>query len=222
MAKARHYLAWQRRLILPELGQRVVEVGCGGGNFTGELLDRQAVIAVDIEPGCIESLRERYPRQPNLHAFVCEPASAIFADLGRFRPDSCVCTNVLEHIQDDRGALAAMSAILAPRGKIVLWVPAFQALFGPMDEKLGHFRRYRPRDIERLCRQSGLTLRKIRYVNMAGFFLWWASSHLLRQQTLAGSQIGIFDQLIVPWLSRLESIAPPPFGQSVFAVLEKR
>ena len=34
-------------------------------------------------------------------------------------------------------------------------------------------------------------------------------------------QIRLFDRYLVPWLARLEAIAPPPFGQSLFAVLRK-
>src|ERR1700734_3346431 len=78
MAQARNYFAWQSRLVGPELGRRVVEVGCGLGNFTRTLLDREAVIALDGERDCIERLVERYPNQPNLHAFVCDAASDEF------------------------------------------------------------------------------------------------------------------------------------------------
>ena len=222
MARAANYLAWQSRLILPELGHRVVEVGCGVGNFTNKLLDRELVLTTDVEPACIERLCQRYADQPQLHAFVAEPVSEAFAGLARFRPDSCVCTNVLEHIQDDRAALHAMAAILQPHGRIVLWVPAFQALFGPLDRQLQHFRRYRRRDMTRLAEATGLRIIKTHYVNAVGFGLWWASTHLLRQQSLTGIQIAIFDRLVVPWLSALETMAPPPFGQSLFAVLEKR
>ena len=221
MARAKNYLAWQSRLILPELGQRVVEVRCGSGNFTGYLLDRELVIALDVERECIERLRARYPRRSNLHVIVCDPCDAAFGDIARFQPDSCVCSNVLEHIEDDLRALSAMAAILGAKGRIVLWVPAFQSLYGPMDRQLRHYRRYRRSDIVRLTDAVGLRIRKLHYVNSAGFFLWWSSSHILAQRSLTAAQIGIFDRLIAPWLSRLELISPPPFGQSLFAVLEK-
>ena len=75
------------------------------------------------------------------------PGSAAFRDLARFRPDSVVCLNVLEHIADDRAALGAMSEIVVPGGVIVLLVPAFDALYGPIDRNLGHYRRYRRRSL---------------------------------------------------------------------------
>ena len=220
MARAKNYLAWQSRLIVPELGRRVVEVGCGLGNFTERLLDRDVIVALDIEPQCIQRLERRFPNQKNLHTFVGETSSEMFTGLARFRPDSCLCVNVLEHIEDDREALMRMASILEPRGVIVLWVPAFPALYGAVDRNLGHFRRYRRSSIERLASDTGLNLRKIRYVNLAGFFAWWMNSHILRRQALSQLQIDVFDRCIAPVFSRLERI-PPPFGQSLFAVLQK-
>jgi SAM-dependent methyltransferase len=221
MAKARNYLAWQGRLILPEIGQRVVEVGCGLGNFTAKLLDREAVIAVDINADCIERLKQRYPLQKNLHASVCDTSGACFVDLAKFRPDSCVCVNVLEHIEDDRRALQAMASILEPRGVIVLYVPAFQGLYGTVDWNLGHYRRYRRSTVARLAEWNGLTVKKAHYVNAIGFFGWWMYSRVLRQEAWTERQIEIYDRLVAPWLSRVEAVAPPPFGQSLLAVLEK-
>ena len=221
MARAKNYLAWQARLILPELGSRVVEVGCGAGNFTGFLLDREIVIALDSEPACLGRLSERYPSQSSLEIVLDDPCTKSFLDLARFACDSCVCTNVLEHIADDHRALQAMAQVLQPRGRIVLWVPAFQSLFGPMDVQLGHHRRYRRRDIVKLAEGAGLRVVKLHYVNSIGFFLWGASSHLLRQSAVTERQVVFFDGWIAPWLSRLESVLPPPFGQTLFAVLEK-
>jgi len=221
MTRAANYVAWQHRLAAPELGQRVIEVGCGLGNFTGTLLDREAVIALDVEPGCIARLRERYPDQPNLETLVCDPASGAFAELARFRADSCVCLNVLEHIADDGRALAAVASVLVRGGAIVLLVPAFQALYGPIDRNLGHYRRYSRRSLAALARAAGLEIRKLHYVNAVGFLGWWMNAHVFRREAQSERQIDIFDRCVVPWMSRLESLAAPPFGQSLWAVLRK-
>ncbi|HLY19970.1 MAG TPA: methyltransferase domain-containing protein [Bryobacteraceae bacterium] len=221
MARAANYFAWQARLVAPALGQRVVEVGCGIGNFTGWLLDRELVVAVDVEAACSERLKERYSGRPNLHALVCEPGSRTFAGIARFGPDCCVCLNVLEHIEDDRGALEAMASILQPGGAILLLTPAHRSLYGPIDRNLEHFRRYDRPAITALARAAGLGIDKLHYVNAIGFFGWWINAHVFRRQQQSAVQIEIFDRWIVPWMSRLEAIAPPPFGQSLFAVLRK-
>jgi SAM-dependent methyltransferase len=221
MARAGNYVAWQSRLVHRELGQRVLEVGCGLGNFTGTLLDREAVIAVDMEPRCIERLRRRYAGRHNLHAFVCDVLSPGFRDLARFRPDSCVCLNVLEHTADDRAALAAMASVVQPGGAIVLIVPAFQSLYGPIDRNLGHFRRYSRGALHSLAGRVGLRLRRAHYSNCIGFFGWWMNARLLKREAQSEHQIAVFDRYVVPVASAVEKLVPPPFGQSLVAVLER-
>ncbi len=221
MTRARNYFAWQGRLVRREVGQRVVEVGCGVGNFTAMLLDREAVVALDPEPECIERLQERFRRRKNLLAMAGEAGDAAFCDLARFRPDSCVCLNVLEHIEDDRQALYAMTSILPHGGVIVLLVPAFQALYGPIDRNLGHCRRYSRDSIAGLASTAGLEIKKIHYMNSLGFFGWWANAHIFKRQAQSEKQIEFFDLYLVPWMSRLERLAQPPFGQSLFVVLRK-
>ena len=221
MSRAKNYCSWQSRLVLGELGQRVVEIGCGLGNFTRMLLDREAIIAVDREPACIQRLQERYRTQKNLRALVCDASSAELADLAHFRPDSCVCLNTLEHIQDDKKALGFMASILAPGGVIALLVPAFPALYGPIDAHLGHYRRYSVAALRRLATSAELRVKKMRYMNAIGFMAWWANARVFRREAQSAAQIEVFDRWVVPWMSRIEDLIKPPFGQSLFAVLEK-
>jgi SAM-dependent methyltransferase len=221
MSRAENYFAWQGRLVTKELGRRVLEVGCGLGNFTRMLLDREQIIAVDFEPGCVELLRQRYADRRNIEAFVCDLSSTDFRNLARYRPDSCVCLNVLEHIEDDRAALDAMASVLVPGGVIVLLIPAFQSLYGPIDRNLGHCRRYSKREITVLARDTGLHIRKLHYSNIVGFFGWWMNSHFFQREAQSEGQIDFFDRYIVPVQSAIESAARPPFGQSLLAVLEK-
>jgi SAM-dependent methyltransferase len=221
MTQANNYFAWQGRLVTRELGRRVIEVGAGIGNFTRLLLDREAVFAMDVEPACVDRLRKRFAEHVNVQVMVGDAASGALRDLTSFEPDSCVCINVLEHVEDDHAALENMRAALTVGGVIVLLVPAFPALYGPIDRNLGHYRRYTRRNLIQTARAARLVIRKMHYVNMAGFFGWWINAHLLRLPSQSPAQIGFFDRYIVPPLSRIEGALPPPFGQSLFAVLEK-
>lgn len=218
MTRAKNYFAWQARLVLPELGRRVLEIGCGIGNFTELLAGREAVVAVDQSAHCIGLLKARCP---NVHAFALDASGESLLDLARFRLDSCVLLNVLEHIENDRETLQRIASILPRRGVIVVLAPAFPSLYGPIDRNLGHYRRYSRTSIARLAHGAGLEVRKMRHVNALGFFGWWTNAHVLKRQAQSESQIELFDRL-VPVVSRLESMVAPPFGQSLLAVLQKQ
>jgi SAM-dependent methyltransferase len=221
MSAATNYNAWQSRLVRGELGRRVVEVGCGVGNFTGALLECEAVLAVDRDPECIARLQQRYAGRPNLQALVCDVLASEFRELARFRPDCCISLNVLEHIEEDGAALRAMGSVLRPGGVVVLMVPAFAALYGPIDRNLGHFRRYRRDSLRRLAEQAGFGIRKLQYWNFAGYFGWWVNARVLKREVQSEGQIRMFDRYLVPLMSAMERVAQPPFGQSLLAVLEK-
>ena len=222
MSRAKNYFAWQARLVKPWLGQRVLEAGCGNGNFTAHLLDRELVVALDLDPDCIAKIRERYADARNLRTMVADASRFPAQELATFRLDSCVCLNVLEHIADDRAALAGFASVISKGGNIVLIVPAFPALYGPIDRNLQHQRRHTKASMRKLARACGLQVRKLHYVNFVGFFGWWINARILRRETQSAAQIAVFDKLIVPILSRLESVVSPPVGQSLLVVLTKK
>jgi SAM-dependent methyltransferase len=222
MSLAKNYFAWQARLVLPYLGRRVVEVGSGIGNFTGWLLDRELAVAVDIDPAALGEVRSRYGERDNLRTVLCDAAGSEFAGLAQFAPDSCVCLNVLEHIGDDGAALRNMAQILPPGGTVVLLAPAFPALYGPIDRNLGHFRRYTRRELVAVASGAGLAVRRLRYINLAGWFGWWWNARVARREAQSEAQIAVFDRWVVPVVSRVESVAPVLFGQSLLGVWERR
>jgi len=159
-------------------------------------------------------------QRANLHTIVCDICGDEFLALEKFGADSCAAVNVLEHIEDDQKALARMAAVLRPGGVIVLIVPAFSFLFGPIDRNLGHYRRYSPRAIRDLAESANMCVRKIRFMNFVGFFGWWMNARVFKRGAQSPYQIRTFDHWIVPLLSRIEDRLPPPLGQSLLAVLE--
>jgi len=221
MEHARRYFEWQFAMAEKHLGSRVLEVGCGLGNFTRHLTDRELVVGIDIEPRCIEGHRRRFAKRSNLKSACMDVLAPEFLELRRHKPVSIACLNVLEHVSDDAMALAHMNAVLPAGGTVVLIVPAFQSLYGPIDERLGHFRRYSKRSLARVARQAGFETRITRYINSAGFFGWWFNARILKKTEQSTAQIKIFDSLVVPVLSRVERWIEPPVGQSVFTVLVK-
>ena len=82
--------------------------------------------------------------------------NAIRRSCAQERFDTIVCVNVLEHIEDDVKALQAFRDIVTPaNGHVLIFVPAVQAAYGPLDAELGHHRRYSKRSLGRSLRRRG-------------------------------------------------------------------
>jgi len=93
-----------------------------------------------------------------------------------------------------------MASVLGSGGVIVLLVPAFQALYGPIDRLLGHHRRYNRTSIRRLAQASGLRVRSTRYMNFAGFFGWWVNARILRRRVQSEARLRSSTIMSCPWL----------------------
>ncbi len=220
MTAAENYFAWQARWARPYLGRRVLEAGCGIGNFSAAIGGGGALLAVDHDRRCLAEWRWRHGGRAQWEAAAADLSDDFFEELRAWGADTCVCLNVLEHVADDRRALARLAAVIVPGGRIILLVPAFPALFGPIDRALGHHRRYTRAGLAAMAREAALRIRLARYMNLAGFFGWWINARLLRRRAQSPAQIAVFNRL-APVLAKLETAAPPPFGLSLFAVLEK-
>jgi hypothetical protein len=109
-----------------------------------------------------------------------------------------------------------MAAMLRPGGRAVVLVPAFQKLFGSLDQELGHVRRYTRADLSQRMSEAGFRVERTFYFNVVGMIGWWVNARLRKVPRIPTEQLGYFDSL-VPIL-RLEDLVPLPFGQSVIAI----
>ena len=96
----------------------VVEVGAGIGTFSERLLRGgvERLVLVEPDPACARVLRDRFGDDRRVLLLrEALPGSSELDDLGA-GADLVLCQNVLEHIADDGGALAAMARALRPGG----------------------------------------------------------------------------------------------------------
>jgi ubiquinone/menaquinone biosynthesis C-methylase UbiE len=222
MQRASRYFTWQASLATRHLGRRVLEVGCGMGNFTSHLLARDAVVGLDVVDECLAQHRQRFAGHAGIESLQLDILDPRVLNLQTRRFDSIACLNVLEHISDDAQALRHMHALLPRGGRAVFIVPAFPSLYGPIDTNLGHYRRYSKASWKRLTDAIGFRQVITRYMNVVGFFGWWFNAKILKKQEQSETQIAVFDSVLVPIFSRAEGLLEPPFGQSIFAVLERQ
>lgn len=128
---------------------------------------------------------------------------------------------MLEHIEDDLRALSQMHALLIPRGRLVLLVPAFQFLYGSVDRALGHYRRYTRKDLLPTIQRAGFFIERSFYMNVVGMAGWFWNNRIIKRTEESGKQIGVFDRYIAPLAEFTERLVPPPAGLSLIAVGRK-
>ena len=136
--------------------------------------------------------------------------------------DSVVAINVLEHIEDDAGALRSLATAVQPGGSIVLWVPGYQQLYGEFDRKVGHVRRYTPSTLASAVRRAGLDVELVKPVNLLGGIAWWLTVRRGGSTSPDSKLVAVFDRFVVPVTRALERVMRPPFGQSVLCVARVR
>jgi SAM-dependent methyltransferase len=215
-ADQRRYRAFQLSLIEPHCGSSVLEVGAGLGEFAAQLSGLDRHVVTDVDPAAVASMAERFAGRPEVEARVLEIADGAI-DLGT-PVSTVVAINVLEHLDDDAGALRALASMTEPGGRIVLWVPAYMQLYGDFDRAVGHVRRYTPRTMTAAIRDAGLTPEVVKPVNLLGGIAWWATVRRGGVGTPNPRLVRTYDRFVVPVTRALERRVTPPFGQSVLAV----
>jgi SAM-dependent methyltransferase len=146
------------------LSDPFLDFGCGRGDVALHLARRGwCGIALD------SSAEARALAEATL---ATHPRVGVRGSVGDERFDTIVMLDVLEHVADDRGALAAAAALQAPGGALVLTVPTHPEREWRWDDELyGHLRRYRPDDLVRLLDDAGYRVAEMWEISFPAFWL---------------------------------------------------
>ncbi len=218
LSRAPRFNSWMADEIRPFCGRRVLEIGSGTGNLTRRLVPRDAYVASDVNPLYLQTLRGLTADRPYLDVTLTDiTRGESFPTVpGGF--DTVVCLNVVEHVDDDVGALANLRRVLAPGGRAVVLVPRGPGLFGTLDEVLGHHRRYTESSLRRVALDAGFEVKRILPFNRVGTPAWWLNAKLLRRRHFGLGQIVLLN-LLTPIFRLVDRALPfPPL--SMIAILE--
>ena len=222
MSEAVRYQRHIFGLVRPHLGLRVLEVGCGIGTMTRQILETNPALGlVCIEPNanCARLAREELREEPRVAIRLCHLEECEQTELQQQRFDTIVCVNVLEHIEDDVSALRLFGEVVGETGgKVLVFVPAVQRIYGPHDAALGHHRRYSKGSLAAAFRAAGLDILSIKYTNPIGLLGWMYNLYISGNTEHTSGQVRLFDRFVAPWALPLERVVTPPIGLSLFAV----
>jgi glycosyltransferase involved in cell wall biosynthesis len=210
LAGTKRFNKWMADTVRPLLGARVLELGAGIGNMTQHLArGRKIYVASDIDQEHMARLRVRFRGRPNLEIRQCDLSDAGDFQSMRGMFDSVVCLNVMEHVEDDLGALRNIFSALRPGGRAVILVPQDQKAFGTLDEVLGHCRRYSEEQLRARMEEAGFEVERVLYFNRVTRPAWRFNGQVLKRRSFGRLQLGIFDVLVPLW-RRIDGYFPWP------------
>jgi len=201
---------------------RVLDIGCGAGATMDHLKRFGQPHGIDLS-----EIPLRFSRRRGHQRTLRASATELPFDSESF--DLVTALDVIEHLEDDARGLAEIRRVLKPGAPAVIFVPAFQSLWGPNDVQSGHKRRYRLDQLRAVVENAGLRVERISYANVAMFIPIWLGRKILTwlgRDEQAENRINhpIINNLLARifsteagWLRRRTL----PFGVSIICVARK-
>jgi SAM-dependent methyltransferase len=222
-------------------GDRVLDMGCGGGRHAFDLYRRGCdVVALDRDADELTSVSDMFAAMraagevPDGAEADTKQGDALqlpFAD-GEF--DRVVAAEVLEHIPDDDTAIAELARVLRPGGTLAVTVPRWfpeQVCWALSDEyhqvEGGHVRIYLRSELVTKLERTGLTVTGTAHAHALHAPYWWVRCAVgvgNDRHPLPNTyhRLLVWDIMERPWLTRrAERLLNPIIGKSLVVYLAK-
>ncbi len=215
-------------------GDKILDVGSGTGRHVGAVarIKKVSVVGSDVSLSDISTSKKRLQFQKECGEcngrwyFTASSVCALPFSDGAF--DTVICTEVLEHIPDDRRAVAEIVRVIKPGGRLVVSVPRYWPEWicwhlskEYYDVPNGHLRIYRRRALCSLLEQFGLTCRAKHHAHSLHAPFWWLKC-LVGMTHPSFPLVSLYHRFLVwdimekPAITRtLEKLLDPVLGKSL-------
>jgi SAM-dependent methyltransferase len=218
-------------------GEKVLDAGCGEGRHCFGALERGAhVVGLDLDLAALrasaDSLRQRAAERGRLGALIHGNAFRLpFAD-GAF--DKVICSEVMEHVHDYRGAARELARVTRPGGCLAVTIPTatsehFYLRVGDdyFESPGGHIRIFRPRQLALGLADAGLATIGVGFAHALHTPYWVLRSIAGLPRADENALVQIYRRFLLlatksRFLTRLEGVLNYCFPKSLILYAEKR
>lgn len=201
-----------------------LDIGCGAGLMLGALAERGHTSGMDMSDDAIGFSREIFDGTVKKGSLPDDVPYAV---------DSftlITALDVIEHVEDDIGALKALHSRLVNDGVAVITVPAYMFLWSAHDELNHHKRRYTAKELALKLEAAGFSIEKLSYFNTLLFPIVYAVRKLnnvlgrdgASDVEMPGSIVNFILTKIFGLEKYLLRFVSLPFGVSILAVARKQ
>ena len=219
ISAAERFNEWMYTVTSRRLTGRILEIGSGIGNIsTYYFRDNRALMLSDIRENYCEHLDHAFQEERTYLGtrqidLVHPDFERQYAELlNTF--DGVFALNVVEHIENDALAVANAYKLLRENGRLVILVPAFQALYNNFDRTLEHYRRYTEGSLKMVFQKNNIPITHSQYFNMAAIAGWWFSGNVLKKNIIPVGSMKIYNAL-VPVFKIIDALVFNRIGISV-------
>ena len=190
----------------------LLEFGAGSGEFINRFKKYKNIktFTVELDDNYAKNLAKNHFSYKNIED-INEKIDAIFS------------IDVLEHIEDELIALKTIYNKLESKGKLLIYVPARPELYSNFDKSIGHFRRYKKKELVSKIKEAGFEVNLCRYQDFLGYFAGYYNVMFSKNDaTLNKKAVAVYDKLFVPTSKVIEKIMIRPFiGKNLLLLATK-
>jgi len=199
----------------------LLDVGCGNAELL-RLIDARfpgkRLVGADLSSSVVTQNRAAHPAMEFFAVNIEKDALPTGFDV-------VTCTEVIEHLDDPRGALKALAHALAKNGHLIVTCPTGKVW--QTEKYFGHTRHPTPADIDAWAREAGLVVEELWCWGFPFYGLTkWAQNinpelalkHFASERRYGAMQIAVSTAL---WLANYANLKSSPLGVQLFALLRR-